>query len=527
MGVHTIGRHGCVIQVDDKSVSRVHAEISIEPVAKNSPVPPENISVIDKSRFGTMVNGIKLSKDVKTPLHADDVLQFGVNKDRYRLSFTKILFLWNPSSLNLETDEVAQIEQWIAALGVQFSTTYKTEPDKKATHVLMKEIDECSWEEVLLALIEEIPIISPLWLQSILNRPTLTTDLPNCEDFLPPFAERFSFGNSFDLKSEMKRTDKRRKEMFKDFVFVIPKEDGKSGVHISDLIMASGGKIVKSSGKVTPNRNRRERVLFVEYGTEEKGSGERVGVEQIRNAMLYGDVDKYLPPQLSGVASDHEGSVIPEIALNKKIVQVVEIEDSDDEEQMRQPVTLKQEEKLPNASDRTLEKETEKKEQAAGNTTLGTSAKMETESTTTTTVSEQNSKSRKRKLEEEVMQSDVTANGNGKPEEGSSPEKKRQRLETEEDLGGMQTLHTKLLARPITPEVKNRKIFKQKVRPPKSPEETVKCLPFDTTSTKERDEWLREAEDEDKQRRLEEKKADELFNTTVPGGSRGRGRRRK
>ena len=69
--IYTIGRdEGCDIVIPDSTdiISRLHATIRVEPNDK--------IYLIDQSRNGTYVNGMKMSSNVEIPVSRKDIISF-------------------------------------------------------------------------------------------------------------------------------------------------------------------------------------------------------------------------------------------------------------------------------------------------------------------------------------------------------------------------------------------------------------------------------------------------------------------
>lgn len=69
--IYTIGRdEGCDIVIQDSTdvISRLHATIRVEPNDK--------IFLIDQSRNGTYINGMKMSSNVEIPVSRKDVISF-------------------------------------------------------------------------------------------------------------------------------------------------------------------------------------------------------------------------------------------------------------------------------------------------------------------------------------------------------------------------------------------------------------------------------------------------------------------
>ena len=87
--------------VTDKSVSRKHAEIELDFQAESVEDSSTRavLRVIDKSKFGTFVNGSK-SASPKQDLKDGDEIRFGVNVAcTYRVSYEPLVVFWDPDSL--------------------------------------------------------------------------------------------------------------------------------------------------------------------------------------------------------------------------------------------------------------------------------------------------------------------------------------------------------------------------------------------------------------------------------------------
>jgi nibrin len=84
-----------VIVHTDTSISRVHAEISIQKMVawdprSGAPASPSCVRVIDRSKYGTFVNkvhgtqGSRLHKDEEVMLSDGDVVTFGSGNATFR-----------------------------------------------------------------------------------------------------------------------------------------------------------------------------------------------------------------------------------------------------------------------------------------------------------------------------------------------------------------------------------------------------------------------------------------------------------
>ena len=71
-GTYTIGRINCDLVVpNDKAVSRAHAQLLWTPTG---------LSLVDtKSKYGSIVNGVKVDPELPTALSDGDVLAFGAS----------------------------------------------------------------------------------------------------------------------------------------------------------------------------------------------------------------------------------------------------------------------------------------------------------------------------------------------------------------------------------------------------------------------------------------------------------------
>lgn len=85
----------------DTSISRVHAEISIEKMVawdrrSGAPATPSCVRVVDRSKYGTFVNkvhgtqGSRLHKDEDLTLSDGDIVTFGSGNGAFRLAQVKL-----------------------------------------------------------------------------------------------------------------------------------------------------------------------------------------------------------------------------------------------------------------------------------------------------------------------------------------------------------------------------------------------------------------------------------------------------
>jgi hypothetical protein len=80
------------------------------------------VSITDKSRFGTLHNGTKLTAGETVRLAAGDELKFGVNQDSYRLSFVPLVAYWGTRNAGLfSREEQAHILKSLHKLGTHLA----------------------------------------------------------------------------------------------------------------------------------------------------------------------------------------------------------------------------------------------------------------------------------------------------------------------------------------------------------------------------------------------------------------------
>ena len=92
----------CDILVNDKSVSRKHADIELQfkgEMCEELTAEPR-LYLIDKSKFGTFLNGEKC-KEQRHLLKDRDQIRFGVNDAcTYQVSLRPLIIFWEPASLS-------------------------------------------------------------------------------------------------------------------------------------------------------------------------------------------------------------------------------------------------------------------------------------------------------------------------------------------------------------------------------------------------------------------------------------------
>lgn len=227
---YTLGRKDCDILINDKSVSRVHAELLVAPLKNPSDANSlAKLTVIDKSKFGTFVNRVRCEQDKEIILKEGDIIVFGVNNSQLKVKYQPIDICFS----NVKTEIKASVQTTLSKIGAHVYNDYVP---TKITHLVMSELEVTS--KVLLALTEGIHVITPQWLLDIeAKNDGLVSPLPNVSKYLPPLKEDECTLSQF-------KPDPSRKTLFsgKTFVFMTEKQYLKA----YRIVETAGGTTVKS-----------------------------------------------------------------------------------------------------------------------------------------------------------------------------------------------------------------------------------------------------------------------------------------
>ncbi|TVU30296.1 hypothetical protein EJB05_21906 [Eragrostis curvula] len=187
-GTYKVGRKDCdVIVQTDTSISRVHAEISIEKMVawdprSGAPASPSCVHVVDRSKYGTFVNrvhgtqGSRLHKDEDVMLSDGDTVTFGSGNGTFRLSFVPIVvFFAGRKSARIDPS----LQAVITSIGAYATRKWSDE----CTHVLVDQ--SCSLTpELLDAVIAKKQIVLGEWFKAIAEK-NMHTEIPSCTQYTP------------------------------------------------------------------------------------------------------------------------------------------------------------------------------------------------------------------------------------------------------------------------------------------------------------------------------------------------------
>eukprot|EP00794_Sanderia_malayensis_P018765 gene18765-20656_t len=217
---YIVGRKDCqILLANDASISRRHALIRIQ----NKVSSPDlcDIVLTDISKYGSFVNGKKLSSRTDVKLNPNDEILFGQCQERYRL--TAHAFVIAMSCIN-KKELKSNIKDIVQKLG----GIIVNEWNKDCTHLIMEEVTFTV--KTVSALASARPIVTPKYLEDCLECcEQLSTPLPNPKAYFPKLVEP-----SLKGKEELFQPDEERRHVFRDknFIFLSKRQHKRLSVSI-------------------------------------------------------------------------------------------------------------------------------------------------------------------------------------------------------------------------------------------------------------------------------------------------------
>ncbi|XP_047095978.1 nijmegen breakage syndrome 1 protein [Lolium rigidum] len=186
-GTYTVGRKGCDITQTDTSMSRVHAEITVEKMVawdphSGAPASPSCVSLVDRSKYGTFVNkvqgsqGSRLRKDEDVMLNDGDLLTFGTGNTTFRLSFVPIVVFFHGK-------KSARIDRSLQAAMTSIGAYVTRKWNDACTHVLVDESSPLT-PELLDAIVTKKTIVLGSWFKAIMEK-NIHAEIPSCTQYIP------------------------------------------------------------------------------------------------------------------------------------------------------------------------------------------------------------------------------------------------------------------------------------------------------------------------------------------------------
>lgn len=178
---YVLGRRECDIIIEnDPSVSRKHAILKVAHPEANVQH-PDKLPVLtfkDISKFGTLVNGVKISGELE--LKDGDEVKFGAPKSMHRAVFEP--FVVTASCLDSQAKK--EVRHLMAKMGGHVSSDWQ----KDCSFLLMKNITVTV--KVVCALVSQKDIVTSSFLRAYFKHLTEGAEKPDPTTFLPPVTER-------------------------------------------------------------------------------------------------------------------------------------------------------------------------------------------------------------------------------------------------------------------------------------------------------------------------------------------------
>ncbi|XP_022800077.1 nibrin-like isoform X2 [Stylophora pistillata] len=178
---HVVGRKDCSILIQgDASISRKHSVLTVQHDARHLNDPNERSQVVlqDFSKYGTSVNGVKISG--KVSLKNGDEILFGKNDSYYKLKHNPLVVA--TSCLDEEKKEV--LKSKIHKLGGHIVNDWR---QGIVSHLVMDGLTFTI--KVIHALAECRPIVKPSYFEDVIGAGDSRSTLPAAESYLPVLKE--------------------------------------------------------------------------------------------------------------------------------------------------------------------------------------------------------------------------------------------------------------------------------------------------------------------------------------------------
>ncbi|XP_062460607.1 nibrin isoform X2 [Pezoporus occidentalis] len=215
---YVVGRKNCAILIQhDMSISRSHAVLTVSHPGKTTSqsLSVPILTVTDTSKYGTFVNGSKLSGP-SVSLQSGDRINFGVLESKFRVEYEPLVVC----SSCLDVAQKTALNQAIQQLG----GLVVNEWTKDCTHLVMVSVKVTV--KTICALICGRPIIKPEFFVELIKAIQSRQQLPDHKSFYPPVDEPSIGTEKLDLSERQER-----KKIFcgKTFVFLTAKQHKKLG----------------------------------------------------------------------------------------------------------------------------------------------------------------------------------------------------------------------------------------------------------------------------------------------------------
>ncbi|XP_042725890.1 nibrin isoform X1 [Lagopus leucura] len=263
---YVVGRKNCAILIqDDQSISRSHAVLTVsQPETTHSQsVSVPVLTIKDTSKYGTSVNGSKLSGTSRT-LQSGDRVNFGVFESKFRVEYESLVVC----SSCLDVAQKTALNEAIQQLG----GLVVNEWTKECTHLIMASVKVTV--KTICALICGRPIVKPEFFNELMKAVQSRQQLPTPENFYPSVDEPSIGIDNMDLTGRPER-----KKIFsgKTFVFLTAKQHKKLGPAV---VLGGGEAKLMTEGRKETSLLVSPEVCVVDVGMT---NSQILGSESMRN----------------------------------------------------------------------------------------------------------------------------------------------------------------------------------------------------------------------------------------------------
>uniref|UniRef100_G1NH39 Nibrin n=1 Tax=Meleagris gallopavo TaxID=9103 RepID=G1NH39_MELGA len=263
---YVVGRKNCAILIqDDQSISRSHAVLTVSrpETTHSQSVSVPVLTINDTSKYGTFVNGSKLSGTSRT-LQSGDRVNFGVFESKYRVEYESLVVC----SSCLDVAQKTALNDVIQQLG----GLVVNEWTKECTHLIMASVKVTV--KTICALICGRPIVKPEFFNELMKAVQSRQQLPTPENFYPSVDEPSIGIDDMDLSGHPER-----KKIFsgKTFVFLTAEQHKKLGPAV---ILGGGEAKLMTEGRKETSLLVSPEVCVVDVGMT---NSQILGSESMRN----------------------------------------------------------------------------------------------------------------------------------------------------------------------------------------------------------------------------------------------------
>ncbi|XP_042664700.1 nibrin isoform X1 [Centrocercus urophasianus] len=263
---YVVGRKNCAILIqDDQSISRSHAVLTVSrpETTHSQSVSVPVLTIKDTSKYGTSVNGSKLSGTSRT-LQSGDRVNFGVFESKFRVEYESLVVC----SSCLDVAQKTALNEAIQQLG----GLVVNEWTKECTHLIMASVKVTV--KTICALICGRPIVKPEFFNELMKAVQSRQQLPTPENFYPSVDEPSIGIDNMDLTGRPER-----KKIFsgKTFVFLTAKQHKKLGPAV---VLGGGEAKLMTEGRKETSLLVSPEVCVVDVGMT---NSQILGSESMRN----------------------------------------------------------------------------------------------------------------------------------------------------------------------------------------------------------------------------------------------------